>query len=221
MPKFRASCWLGSETGRQELEVQANTWGGAKQQLKQIYRINDNDIYNLREVSDNSSGRSNPTDSETQGISPRLIISGVVIIGFLYALSEYTKFVVMLVFGLAGFWIGKKFNNIPILIALTIGLAAFGYNLGVGWHESIKNTINELSAPLEQDSAPESQKYLTPSPQTNTPIPQNNAPSQFRIRELPKASSEQLSKEEKNCEIWRNTYPEIASKLQPDEKCYK
>jgi len=46
---WRAECWLGSESGYQELEVKANTWNGAKTQLERIYGAEQ--IINLQEVS--------------------------------------------------------------------------------------------------------------------------------------------------------------------------
>jgi hypothetical protein len=46
---WRAECWLGSESGYQELEVKANTWNGAKSQLERIYGAEQ--IINLHEVS--------------------------------------------------------------------------------------------------------------------------------------------------------------------------
>ena len=46
---WRAECWLGSESGYQELEVKANTWNGAKTQLERIYGAEQ--IINLHEVS--------------------------------------------------------------------------------------------------------------------------------------------------------------------------
>ena len=46
---WTAKCWLGSESGYQELEVKANTWNGAKTQLERIYGAEQ--IINLHEVS--------------------------------------------------------------------------------------------------------------------------------------------------------------------------
>jgi high-affinity Fe2+/Pb2+ permease len=46
---WTAKCWLGSESGYQQLEVKANTWNGAKSQLERIYGAEQ--IINLHEVS--------------------------------------------------------------------------------------------------------------------------------------------------------------------------
>lgn len=48
MATWRAKCWLGSSVGYQELEVQANTVHGAKQQLERVYGAEQ--IINLHEV---------------------------------------------------------------------------------------------------------------------------------------------------------------------------
>lgn len=49
MATWQAKCWLGSATGYQTLEVQANSFSGAEQQLKRIYGAQQ--IINLRRVS--------------------------------------------------------------------------------------------------------------------------------------------------------------------------
>jgi hypothetical protein len=48
MARWVAKCWLGSQAGYQECEVDAATIGGAKQQLQRIYGAEQ--IINLREV---------------------------------------------------------------------------------------------------------------------------------------------------------------------------
>lgn len=49
MATWQAQCWLGSAAGYQTLEVQANTYSGAEQQLRRIYGAEQ--IINLRQVS--------------------------------------------------------------------------------------------------------------------------------------------------------------------------
>lgn len=49
MARWVAKCWLGSEAGYQECEVDASTINGAKKQLERIYGAEQ--IINLREVS--------------------------------------------------------------------------------------------------------------------------------------------------------------------------
>lgn len=53
MSTWRATCWLGSASGYQELEVHANTYHGAKEQLVNIYGAEQ--VINLREVSSSGS----------------------------------------------------------------------------------------------------------------------------------------------------------------------
>lgn len=52
MASWKADVWMGSNVGRQSVEVQANTFHGARQVIKNIYGpgISDGDIWNLREV---------------------------------------------------------------------------------------------------------------------------------------------------------------------------
>lgn len=55
MSTWKAECWLGSNAGRQTLEVQASTYTGAKEQLERVYGATQ--ITNLRKV-ESSSGSS-------------------------------------------------------------------------------------------------------------------------------------------------------------------
>ncbi|NBP66757.1 MAG: hypothetical protein EBU66_19175 [Bacteroidetes bacterium] len=54
MSKYQADVWLGSSSGRQRVYVNSNTWNGAKEQIKTIYDVDDNDIQDLYESNDNS-----------------------------------------------------------------------------------------------------------------------------------------------------------------------
>jgi hypothetical protein len=60
MATWKATCWLGSSSGYQELEVHANTYHGAKEQLMNIYGAEQ--VINLREVNSHS-GSSDSGDS--------------------------------------------------------------------------------------------------------------------------------------------------------------
>lgn len=66
MATWRAQCWLGSEVGYQDLEVQANTWSGAKSQLERIYGAEQ--IINLHEVNDSDSSSSGGGEIDGAGI---------------------------------------------------------------------------------------------------------------------------------------------------------
>lgn len=52
MATWKAECWLGSQAGRQTLQVEASTYSGAKEQLQRIYGADR--ISNLRQVSGTS-----------------------------------------------------------------------------------------------------------------------------------------------------------------------
>ena len=52
MSKYQADVWLGSSSGRQRVYVNSNTWNGAKEQIKTIYDVDDNDIQDLYESND-------------------------------------------------------------------------------------------------------------------------------------------------------------------------
>ena len=54
MATWTGEAWLGSESGRQKVSVQSNTFHGAKQQIEQIYGATD--VWNLREENDNGGG---------------------------------------------------------------------------------------------------------------------------------------------------------------------
>jgi hypothetical protein len=60
MATYRAKCWLGSSAGYQELDVQANTINGAKEQFERIYGAEQ--IINLREVRSGSNSSSESGD---------------------------------------------------------------------------------------------------------------------------------------------------------------
>ena len=53
MAKWTAKCWLGSGSGYVDLEVDAATLNGAREQLKSIYGAEQ--IINLREIRSSSS----------------------------------------------------------------------------------------------------------------------------------------------------------------------
>jgi len=84
MATWRAQCWLGSESGYQNLEVQSNTFQGAEQQLRRIYGAEQ--IINLREV---RSGRSSSSDTNLGG----MLMLGAVLFG-IWLIVEYWWIVV-------------------------------------------------------------------------------------------------------------------------------
>jgi hypothetical protein len=80
MATWRAQCWLGSESGYQDLEVQANTWNGAKSQFERIYGAEQ--IINLHEVNDSD-------DSSSDGGIDGGAILALLTVVFLVAAWKY------------------------------------------------------------------------------------------------------------------------------------
>lgn len=97
MATWRAKCWLGSDSGYQELEVQSNTSYGAKRQLEEIYGAEQ--IINLRQVNSGSGG------SSSEG-SWALIL----LLGSFAILYYFWPFFV----GIAILWIVYKFIKILV-----------------------------------------------------------------------------------------------------------
>jgi hypothetical protein len=101
MATWKAECWLGSKAGRQTLEVQASSLNGAKEQLQRVYGAEQ--ICNLREVRNNSSGSSGGSEGSFEG--------SVALIGLIaaaWAFMSFTPWILMGLGGAAGAWIGEK-----------------------------------------------------------------------------------------------------------------
>jgi hypothetical protein len=100
MATYRAKCWLGSASGYQELEVQANTSYGAKEQFERIYGAEQ--IINLREV------RSGGNSSSDSGDVGGYLIIGAILFGA-WLVIEYWWIVVpaAVILGLLA-WYGSK-----------------------------------------------------------------------------------------------------------------
>ena len=66
MANYTADVWMGSMTGRQRVQVQANTWNGARDMIKRIYGpgVKDNDILDLEECRSSSSSYSSSGSTE-------------------------------------------------------------------------------------------------------------------------------------------------------------
>lgn len=82
MPQFQADVWLGSASGRQRVYVNANTWNGAREQIKTIYDVGDGDIQNLYESRDNSDSGG---DSSVDGAGILVLL----VIGFIIYFWKY------------------------------------------------------------------------------------------------------------------------------------
>lgn len=98
--RWTAKCWMGSKSGYVDIEVNANTWGGAKEQLENIYGAQQ--IINLREVRNNSS-------SGGEGSLPTG--GGMALVGLLGASAlflYFTPWVLMTLYGAGATWIAEK-----------------------------------------------------------------------------------------------------------------
>ena len=101
MGLWRAQCWLGSESGYQNLEVQSNTFQGAEQQLRRIYGAEQ--IINLREV------RSGGSSSSIADIGGMLMLGAVLFVIWLFV--EYFWIMAPLTVIILIAWIYKKFSK--------------------------------------------------------------------------------------------------------------
>jgi len=81
MATWRAKCWLGSASGYQDLEVQSNTWNGAKEQFQRIYGAEQ--IINLHEVR----GGNNASSESSEGNV--LLIGGLLLFGLIVTYWYY------------------------------------------------------------------------------------------------------------------------------------
>jgi hypothetical protein len=101
MATWRAQCWLGSESGYQNLEVESNTFQGAEQQLRRIYGAKQ--IINLREV------RSDGSSSSIADIGGMLMLGAVLFVIWLFV--EYFWIMTPLTVIILIAWIYKKFSE--------------------------------------------------------------------------------------------------------------
>lgn len=84
MARYQADVWLGSSSGRQRVYVNSNTWNGAREQIKTIYHVNDNDIWNLNESRDKEGGSGN-TSSD-------ISIGSILALGAIVLVVAYWKY---------------------------------------------------------------------------------------------------------------------------------
>jgi hypothetical protein len=93
---------MGSKSGYVDLEVNASTLGGAKEQLENIYGAQQ--IINLREVGNSSGGLGNVSSSS----------GGVAIVALLAAFVFFTPWIMMLIYGAGSAWIAEKVLGVSI-----------------------------------------------------------------------------------------------------------
>ena len=148
--RWTAKCWMGSKSGYVNLEVTANTLGGAKEQLQRVYGAEQ--IINLREVRGDGSGLSAPS-----GAGPLLI--GILGAGALF--MYFTPWVLMTLYGAAGTWASQKITGITmsefgdiknptdeetnksiIILLSTIILGGAGFVHGTLWNADLNKEYN-------------------------------------------------------------------------------
>lgn len=102
MARWTAKCWLGSKSGYQNIEVSANTIGGAKEQLQDIYGAEQ--IINLRQIREESSGSGIELPSDGRMWLVGLVGAGAL---FLY----FTPWVLMFLYGGIATWVSQKMTG--------------------------------------------------------------------------------------------------------------
>jgi len=88
MARYQADVWLGSSSGRQRVYVNSNTWNGAREQIKTIYHVNDNDIWNLNESRENNSIGGSGSSSISAG--------SILVIGLIALVVSFWKYFLIL-----------------------------------------------------------------------------------------------------------------------------
>jgi len=99
--RWTASCWMGSATGRIDIEVNAATSNGAIQQLKNVYGAEQ--IRNLRRVRTEVSGGSSLPSGSSIWIASILGCGAL----FLY----FTPWVLMIIYGGLSTWASEKLTD--------------------------------------------------------------------------------------------------------------
>jgi hypothetical protein len=141
MAQYRADVWLGSASGRQEVTVNANTSYGAKEQIMNIYDVEENEIRNLRQVSGGGSGGSS--------IEGGGWLVGLVALGAVWV--YLTPWITMLAGGALGAWASQKLigstleevtdndndKGLAIILAASLALGGFGFVQGNNWNKQI------------------------------------------------------------------------------------
>ena len=132
MATWTAKCWLGSENGYQDLEVQSNTVHGATQQFKSIYGATQ--VINVRQVG--SGGSSSSGSSEG-------IFGLAIIIGAIWALMSFLPWILMGLGGWFGAWAGNKTGKVSLALILSLLAGGFGYYQGDKWQQEWNSDSTE------------------------------------------------------------------------------
>lgn len=144
MAQYRADVWLGSASGRQEITVSSNTSYGAKEQIMNLYDVEENAICNLRQVSGSGSGGG--SSIEGGGWLIGLLALGAV---WVYL----TPWVTMLAGGALGAWASQKLTGVTLeeatdddndkalafILAASLALGGFGFVQGNNWNKQMNS----------------------------------------------------------------------------------
>lgn len=152
--RWTAKCWMGSKSGYVDIEVGASSWGGAKEQLQNVYGAEQ--IINLREIRGDGNGSSLSMPSGSGPWIVGLLGGGAL---FLY----FTPWVLMAVYGAAGTWVAQKITgqtveeytetdesettdeqhkNAGIVFASALLLGMIGFIHGTVWNADLNKEYN-------------------------------------------------------------------------------
>jgi flagellar biosynthesis protein FliP len=133
MTLYKADVWLGSNSGYQTVEISASSINGVAEQIQNIYKVNKEQIRNIREVHNNK---------ETTATSDETVSLVVVVIIILFILSP--SIFLMFLCGSLGAWIPtliskKSFGEISepknkklyaTIMIISLFCGGFGYYVG-------------------------------------------------------------------------------------------
>lgn len=153
--RWTAKCWMGSKSGYVDIEVSANTLGGAKEQLQNIYGAQQ--IINLREIRESGGGGG----IDFSGGSGGMWLVGILGVGALFL--YFTPWVLMTIYGAGGTWLSQKitgqtmaeYGEIPeeestpedhkkagIVFASAIFMGMIGFIHGTVWNAELNKEYN-------------------------------------------------------------------------------
>lgn len=142
MPQYSGDVWMGSDVGRQTVTVSSNTAYGAKRIMAEMYNADENNIYNVRQVS--GGGSSGGTSIEGGGWLIGLF--GILALWYFFA-----PWIAMLAGGAGATWVAEKMcgtslegacdndNNkaVAIILASALIVGGVGFVKGSQWHQEM------------------------------------------------------------------------------------
>lgn len=148
MARWTAECYLSDKLGISQIEVSANTSYQAQEIMKKVYSAQR--ISNIREIRENNTN--NSTTSGGTGL--------IVLLGFIWALFSFAPWILMIIGGMFGTWIGQFVTgssleesvdreDVPrvlIVFALAIMAGGFGFIKG----NEVKHYFNTPDTQVEQ-----------------------------------------------------------------------